>query len=155
MCTRRFGPGQRLLLAVGGANAIWTPHLVQTVIFLVSAIGVVVVIAIRALSLGLVVMTKERADERNLNLALRDDLIGLINRRALLKALAQHLSATKRHGQPLSLLMVDVDFFKRVNDTHGHLSGDKVLKTMAEAVTQRTRGQDLFRGVTPSAVSRR
>ena len=118
--------------------SIKTPHLVQTITFLVSAMCVVMV------SLGLVVMTKERADERNRNLAMKDELTGLINRRSLLESLAQQISAAKRNGQPLSLLMMDIDYFKRVNDNHGHLSGDKVLKTMANVVSARARAQDLL-----------
>lgn len=129
--------GVGTLLRKDEVTSIMTPHFVQTVIFLVATISVVVV------SLGLVVMIKDRADELNRNLAMRDELTGLINRRSLLESLAQHLSAAKRHGQPLSLLMVDIDFFKRVNDTYGHLSGDKVLKTMASSIVQRTRAQDV------------
>jgi diguanylate cyclase (GGDEF)-like protein len=129
--------GVGTLLRKDEVTSIMTPHFVQTVIFLVATISVVVV------SLGLVVMIKDRADELNRNLAMRDELTGLINRRSLLESLAQHLSAAKRHGQPLSLLMVDIDFFKRVNDTYGHLSGDKVLKTMARSIVQRTRAQDV------------
>ena len=119
-------------------TSIITPHPVQTLFFLVAAISVLVV------SMGLVVMNKERADERNHNLAMRDELTGLINRRSLLESLTQHLSTAKRHGQPLSVLMIDIDLFKRVNDTHGHLSGDKVLKAMASAIAQRIRAQDLL-----------
>ena len=127
-----------MLLRTDEVRSIMTPHPAQTVVFLMSAISLVVV------SLGLIVMTKERADERNHHLAMRDELTGLLNRRSLLESLAQQLSAAKRHGQPLALLMVDIDFFKRVNDTHGHLSGDKVLKTMASTVAQRTRVQDVL-----------
>ena len=130
--------GVGTLLRKDEVTSIMTPHFVQTVIFLVATISVVVV------SLGLVVMIKDRADELNRNLAMRDELTGLINRRSLLESLAQHLSAAKRHGQPLSLLMVDIDFFKRVNDTYGHLTGDRVLKTMASSIAQRTRAQDVL-----------
>ncbi len=130
--------GVGTLLRADEVSSIMTPHLVQTVTFLVAAISVVVV------SLGLVVMTKERADERNRNLAMRDELTGLINRRSLLESLAQQLSSAKRHRQPLSLLMVDIDYFKRVNDSFGHLSGDRVLKAMTSVIAQRTRAQDLL-----------
>ncbi len=130
--------GVGTLLRADEVSSITTPHLAQTVTFLVAAISVVVV------SLGLVVMTKERADERNRNLAMRDELTGLINRRSLLESLAQQLSSAKRHRQPLSLLMVDIDYFKRVNDSFGHLSGDRVLKAMTSVIAQRTRAQDLL-----------
>ncbi len=130
--------GVGTLLRADQIASITTPHVGQTVVFLVAAVSVVVV------SLGLVVMTKERADERNQNLAMRDELTGLINRRSLLESMAQHLSTAKRYGQPLSLLMVDVDYFKRVNDSYGHLSGDSVLKAITRVIAQRTRVQDLL-----------
>ncbi len=49
--------------------------------------------------MGPIVMTKERADERNRTLAMRDEVTGLLNRRSLLESLSQHLSAAKRHGK--------------------------------------------------------
>ena len=118
-------------------KSVLSPHWLPSLVFLVSALCTVVV------SLGLILMAKERADERNRGLAMRDELTGLINRRFLLEALAQQIAMSKRHGQPLALLMIDIDFFKLVNDNHGHLSGDKVLKGVAQAIAARTRAQDL------------
>jgi diguanylate cyclase (GGDEF)-like protein len=118
-------------------TSVLSPHWVPSLVFLVSALCTVVV------SLGLILMAKERADERNRGLAMRDELTGLINRRSLLESLTQQIAMAKRHGQPLALLMIDIDFFKLVNDNHGHLSGDKVLKVVAQAIAARTRAQDL------------
>jgi len=118
-------------------KSLLTAHWLPSLVFLVSALCTVVV------SLGLILMAKERADERNRSLAMRDELTGLINRRSLLEALAQQLAMARRHGQPLALMMIDIDHFKQVNDSHGHLSGDKVLKAMAQAIAGRTRAQDL------------
>jgi diguanylate cyclase (GGDEF)-like protein len=64
-------------------------------------------------------------------LAHRDTLTGLLNRRGILLALAQEFSRSVRYGQPLSLAILDVDWFKQVNDTHGHLVGDEVLRQTA------------------------
>jgi len=118
-------------------KSVSSSHWVTSLVFLVSALCTVVV------SLGLILMAKERADERNRNLAMRDELTGLVNRRALLESLEQQLALARRHGQALALLMIDVDYFKHVNDTHGHLSGDRVLKAMTRAIVTRTRAQDL------------
>ena len=118
-------------------KSVLSPHWVPSLVFLVSALCTVVV------SQGLILMAKERADERNRRLAMRDELTGLINRRSLLEALAQQLAMARRQGQPLALLMIDIDYFKHVNDSHGHLSGDKVLKAVAQAIAGRTRAQDL------------
>ena len=118
-------------------KSVLSPHWVPSLVFLVSALCTVVV------SQGLILMAKERADERNRRLAMRDELTGLINRRSLLEALAQQLAMARRQGQPLALLMIDIDYFKHVNDSHGHLSGDKVLKAVAQSIAGRTRAQDL------------
>ncbi|MBX9958724.1 MAG: GGDEF domain-containing protein [Burkholderiaceae bacterium] len=95
------------------------------------------------ISLGLVLMTKERADARNRRLALQDDLTGLHNRRFIFEVLGQQLALAERHGWPLALLIVDVDHFKRINDTHGHLIGDQVLRELAACIRSRLRAQDI------------
>lgn len=64
-------------------------------------------------------------------LALRDGLTGLLNRRALDERLAQDIERTHRHGHPLAVALADIDHFKRINDIHGHLIGDEVLKAAA------------------------
>ncbi|MDI4637532.1 MULTISPECIES: GGDEF domain-containing protein [Halomonadaceae] len=60
-----------------------------------------------------------------------DDLTGLPNRRKLMCHLGREISLSNRHGTPLSLMIIDIDHFKRVNDTWGHLQGDKVLRRLA------------------------
>lgn len=69
-----------------------------------------------------------------------DDLTGVLLRRPFLDAAAQALTAHDAAGEPTSLLVIDVDFFKRVNDTHGHLQGDDVLRAVA-GVLQRVGGK--------------
>jgi diguanylate cyclase (GGDEF)-like protein len=117
-------------------HALLLPSLVQTVTFLVSPVSSML------LAMGLVVMTKERADERNRDMATRDVLTGLFNRRAVMESLSHHIALAKRNGLPMCLLMLDVDHFKYVNDTYGHLSGDRVLRQMAKTLAERTRAQD-------------
>lgn len=93
-------------------------------------------------SFGMVVMTRDQADGRNLALALQDELTTLHNRRYVQQTLAQHIAQARRLQRPLSLLMLDIDHFKRVNDSHGHLSGDKVLQEVAACIVERVRAQD-------------
>ena len=76
--------------------------------------------------------------------ALREPLTGLYNRRHFQERFAAEVAVAHRHGRPLSLLMIDVDFFKRVNDRHGHLAGDEVLKTVARALQQGIRIEDIL-----------
>ena len=65
-------------------------------------------------------------------LAKKDALTGLANRYALMIRAEQELARAQRHRRDLSMLMVDIDFFKRVNDTYGHQAGDTVLKKLAD-----------------------
>ncbi|MBS0506366.1 MAG: GGDEF domain-containing protein [Proteobacteria bacterium] len=67
-------------------------------------------------------------------LAMRDVLTGLYNRRMLNHHLEQVMAQARREGQPLALLLVDVDHFKAYNDAHGHLQGDAVLQQVAQVV---------------------
>jgi diguanylate cyclase (GGDEF)-like protein len=70
-------------------------------------------------------------------LAITDSLTGLCNRRHFFALLGQEVNRSSRYGAPLSLIMLDVDHFKQVNDTYGHVVGDQVL----QAITQTCRAQ--------------
>ena len=75
--------------------------------------------------------------------SIRDPLTGLFNRRYLDESFERELSRAKRDGLPLSLLMVDIDHFKKLNDTHGHQAGDEVLKRLGELIGNGARSADL------------
>lgn len=72
-----------------------------------------------------------------------DELTGVLNRRGLVRALEREISRCARQAQPLALLLVDVDRFKAINDTYGHLLGDQVLAALAHALAQAVRGCDI------------
>ncbi|TSE33263.1 GGDEF domain-containing protein [Tepidimonas charontis] len=72
----------------------------------------------------------------------RDALTGLPNRRAFLARLAQELDRSTRSGETSLLLMFDIDHFKGVNDTHGHLAGDAVIRTVAAILSEHVRPMD-------------
>jgi diguanylate cyclase (GGDEF)-like protein len=72
-----------------------------------------------------------------------DSLTGLHNREAFDEALAQELAHAKRHGRPFSLLFMDIDSFKQVNDTHGHQVGDRVLRAVGAMLLSCKRAADL------------
>jgi diguanylate cyclase (GGDEF)-like protein len=82
---------------------------------------------------------KEKLEEEVRRLSITDDLTGLYNHRHFFKTLEAELVRLKRQKTSLSLLMFDLDNFKRYNDLHGHLEGDKVLKTIGEIVTHSIR----------------
>jgi diguanylate cyclase (GGDEF)-like protein len=74
--------------------------------------------------------------------ALSDPLTGLANRRAGLTVLAQVWSASVRYGHPLSVIMIDIDHFKSINDVHGHAAGDLVLQNLSECLRTTARKED-------------
>jgi diguanylate cyclase (GGDEF)-like protein len=76
--------------------------------------------------------------------ASRDALTKVFNRRAFMDRLESELAHYNRHGSALTVMMLDLDFFKRVNDTYGHLAGDHVLRTFAQLVQGMVRREDFF-----------
>jgi diguanylate cyclase (GGDEF)-like protein len=77
-------------------------------------------------------------------LASHDELTGTLNRRALMAALERERSRAERSGAPFSIAMIDLDHFKRVNDTHGHAAGDEVLRGVAATALDTMRVTDVF-----------
>ena len=72
-----------------------------------------------------------------------DHLTGLANRRRFERQLEREVARTARHGRPFSLITIDIDHFKRINDTYGHEAGDEAIKSLARVLQQGTRGIDL------------
>lgn len=111
----------------------------------VQAITYFVVMAVVLInSMGFVLMQMERAIEQQRALATHDGLTGLYNRSALQDLLAIYGAQSRRQDAPLAFLMLDIDHFKHVNDEHGHLAGDEVLKAVAHRIRQRMRQSDVL-----------
>lgn len=89
-------------------------------------------------------MTLENARlfEETRTLAITDGMTGLYNHRYFLESLGNEFERAKRYKRPLSLLMIDVDFFKNYNDAHGHPKGDEVLKAVAGILKKSVRKSD-------------
>ena len=85
---------------------------------------------------------KQHRDELKA-MATRDPLTGLYNRRYLTDALMSKVARAKRHSDHMSVIMMDVDNFKKINDVHGHLVGDEVLKSIAQAIALVARKEDI------------
>jgi diguanylate cyclase (GGDEF)-like protein len=83
-------------------------------------------------------------NEELYNSANRDFLTGAYNKKYFLDRLSMELSFSKRHQTPLSLLFFDIDHFKKINDRHGHLAGDHILKEMVSKVRSEKRQEDLL-----------
>jgi two-component system cell cycle response regulator len=78
------------------------------------------------------------------NMAIQDGMTGIHNKRYFVEFLEREIAVCVRHGHPLTLVMFDVDHFKKVNDSMGHLAGDAVLKDLAGRIKPRIRREDLF-----------
>ncbi|MCI3924467.1 GGDEF domain-containing protein, partial [Paenibacillus sp. TRM 82003] len=74
--------------------------------------------------------------------AVRDSLTGLHNRRHLVQVLERALARARGSGDPLSVVLIDIDHFKAVNDTHGHRAGDEVLRAVADELRAGCRADD-------------
>ncbi len=85
----------------------------------------------------------EEANAHLTRLAATDELTGLASRRHFLDRVESELARANRHGNRFGLLMIDIDHFKEVNDAHGHLAGDQVLKAVAETLEEQVRASDL------------
>ena len=130
----------RALLALSStavASGILQASALQTLTFL--ATFSVVLIS----SMGFVFMARDRADENNRIMAAIDPLTGVANRRSLISALDRDVSRAVRTREPIALMMVDIDHFKRVNDRYGHPAGDQVLCSVVDVLRGRVRAQDL------------
>lgn len=81
--------------------------------------------------------------ENLLTLSIRDQLTGLFNRRHMEESLIREISRAARHKTFLTIIMLDLDFFKKTNDNYGHMAGDLVLGEMGRFLLKRSRGEDV------------
>jgi diguanylate cyclase (GGDEF)-like protein len=86
----------------------------------------------------------DEAQKQLKHMAVTDELTGLKNRRYIMEQLEREYQRSVRSGEPLSLILLDIDHFKRINDTHGHGFGDLVLKSVADAMQSSLRSYDLL-----------
>lgn len=83
-------------------------------------------------------------NEQLYNAANKDYLTQIYNKKYFLDRLKMEFSYSKRHNTPLSLMLFDLDYFKKINDTYGHLAGDQILKQFAHEINFIKRHEDLF-----------
>jgi diguanylate cyclase (GGDEF)-like protein len=97
-----------------------------------------------AWNFGFLLMAIDRLRNEVADLALLDDLTGVANRRHLLQRLTEECARSERSGQPFALLVIDLDGFKRVNDTNGHAAGDACLRHFTLMAQTRLRPGDML-----------
>jgi diguanylate cyclase (GGDEF)-like protein len=93
---------------------------------------------------AVIAIQKQQAFEQIKNLSIRDPLTGLYNRRYLNEVLLTEMDRASRLRHPLSVLLIDIDHFKEVNDRFGHLTGDQVLHDLAQLFGSSIRPYDIF-----------
>jgi len=76
-------------------------------------------------------------------MTITDGLTQLYNKRYLLEVLEKEMSRAKRYERPLSVIMIDIDFFKKINDRYGHIAGDAVLKELGNLLSKRIRKEEI------------
>ena len=99
---------------------------------------------VRACGIAMDIGQRKQMEEELRRLATTDPLTGAFNRRHLLEVVETETSRAQRYARPLSLIMFDIDHFKRINDSFGHDRGDAVLKGVAAIARQRLRHSDIF-----------
>jgi diguanylate cyclase (GGDEF)-like protein len=132
-----FRSGAALLGLSGGITAVNFNSLQ------VMAILILVFLAM-AWNFGCLLMAIERLRNEVADLALLDDLTGVANRRHLLQRLTEECARAERSGVPFSLLLIDLDGFKTINDTHGHAAGDACLQHFTLMAQTRLRPGDML-----------
>ena len=109
-----------------------------------SVVILVLVFLSMALNFGFLLMAMDRLRNEVADLALLDDLTGVGNRRYLLQRLGEECARSERSGQPFALLVIDLDGFKAINDTHGHAAGDACLQHFTLMAQTRLRPSDML-----------
>jgi diguanylate cyclase (GGDEF)-like protein len=126
------------LLHLGGNFAVANPNMVQSVL------TVALMFLSMALNFGFLLMAIDRLRNEVADLALLDDLTGVANRRHLLQRLAEECARSERSSDPFALLVIDLDGFKAINDTHGHAAGDACLQHFTLMAQTRLRPGDML-----------
>jgi diguanylate cyclase (GGDEF)-like protein len=88
-------------------------------------------------------LRKSKDFEHQYKLATIDGLTELYNHRFFQDALRNQIEVSRRYGQPFSLIIIDIDYFKKFNDTYGHQAGDAVLKQVAQTLKKNSRTTDI------------
>ena len=130
--------GARAWLAVADLDAgLNTQHPVNLLSHLLTTV------AVNVNTLAFVLAQRNLANQELRRLASTDGLTGLLNRHTFTRIAGRQIELMRRYEQPLTLVMIDIDHFKRINDSFGHDEGDRVLKAFSEALRQVVRTPDI------------
>jgi diguanylate cyclase (GGDEF)-like protein len=130
-------------LAVFVVGLYITTALVKGDLLSLASLNDVWLLALLAMIAGWAALTQLTMMMRLYRQAHRDPLTGLANRRSIINFLEREVEYSRDIGVPLSVILMDLDKFKRINDTHGHAIGDVVLQSFAGLLTSQSRNEDL------------
>lgn len=133
-----FARAMVALISPQEVNDLLGPSQLQAVSFL---LGMIVIIMT---SIGFLLLYKERAEDDAQRQAATDPLTETFNRRMFLELGAKEVARSRRSHVPLSLIMMDLDHFKKVNDKHGHAAGDEVLRRFVDVTNICLRREDML-----------
>ncbi len=131
--------GSALWGTLGGYGPFTGGSLNQSLVLLQSFVGVS---ALMTLVLSAEIVERRRAEREARSLATSDSLTGLGNQRRLIDSLESEVSRSERAGRPFVFLMLDLDGLKKINDTHGHLAGNRALCRLANVLRLHCRTSD-------------
>ncbi len=153
----RDNPGARLagyvgllIIAIHIARSIWALPIIGGDMTVTNFSGVQAALILAQVFLGMawnfgfMLMAMDRLRNEVADLALVDDLTGVANRRHLIQRLTEECARSARSGEPFALLVIDLDGFKTINDTHGHAAGDACLQHFTLMAQTRLRPGDLL-----------
>jgi diguanylate cyclase (GGDEF)-like protein len=126
------------LFGIGGAASMVNFNQLQ------AGLVLILVFLSMAWNFGFLLMAINRLREEVADLAMSDDLTGIANRRHLLQRLSNECAVAQRTGEPFTLLAIDLDGFKAINDSYGHGAGDACLQLFTRAAQSRLRPNDLL-----------
>jgi diguanylate cyclase (GGDEF)-like protein len=150
-CIRRYGEFKTIAVltlllmgVVAGAVALTDLILYQPDILTISTL-MTLLIGPLILHIFVSLISKlDRSEEKLRALSVMDDLTDVYNRRFFIEQAEKELAKAKRYGTVFSILAVDIDHFKKINDTYGHFAGDTVLQAMANTCMNNLRAMDIF-----------
>lgn len=135
------GTRERILSEWSGKRIVYLPEEKMKAYYVIGGLALVnvILLVVAVVYARLLMKTKKEAEK----LASTDGLTGLFNYRSFYAAAERELAIAGRHGRPLSVVQIDIDSFKEINDAWGHLFGDTVLVAVADAIRQSVRSTDI------------
>ncbi|MWV45642.1 diguanylate cyclase [Paenibacillus sp. HJL G12] len=125
-------------LFTGESMGFFTPNVYQALSFL--SLYLIMILE----NTGFILLYKEQADERLIQMATSDDLTGTLNRRTFIEQAESYLTQLSRSRSSVSFILFDIDHYKNINDTYGHIAGDRVLASMSALIKEKLKDVGLF-----------